>query len=150
MYFALIVTLIAAITDFKTGIIPNKLMVPSIAVALLFRIVMGPLDLWFYLIGIFPAVVLFMGALLTSGKGVGGGDIKLMFLIGILLGGFKSLSVFVITLILAILACLITSVIQKKLIRSLRLGPYFLAGLIVTIIFNQFFFSMIERMTLLN
>lgn len=35
MYFALIVTLIAAITDFKTGIIPNKLMVPSIAVALL-------------------------------------------------------------------------------------------------------------------
>ncbi len=150
MYFALIVTLIAAITDFKTGIIPNKLMVPSIAAALLFRIVMGPLDLWFYLIGIFPAVVLFMGALLTSGKGVGGGDIKLMFLIGILLGGFKSLSVFVITLILAILACLITSVIQKKLIRSLRLGPYFLAGLIVTIIFNQFFFSMIERMTLLN
>lgn len=75
---------------------------------------MGPLDLWFYLIGIFPAAVLFMGALLTSGKGVGGGDIKLMFLIGILLGGFKSLSVFVITLILAILACLITSVIQKS------------------------------------
>lgn len=150
MYFALIVTLIAAITDFKTGIIPNKLMVPSIAAALFFRIVMGPLDPWFYLIGIFPAVVLFMGALLTSGKGVGGGDIKLMFLIGILLGGFKSLSVFVITLILAIMACLISSVIQRKLIRSLRLGPYFLAGLIVTIIFNQFFFSMIERMTLLN
>lgn len=85
------------LTDLKYQIIPNKIIYPGIVLILALRLFINPLPLWSYLLGgaIFGGLILLI-AIISRG-GMGGGDIKLFFLVGLALGLQNALLAFFIS-----------------------------------------------------
>ena len=71
--------------DFKSEIIPDKIIFPALFVSILFLILSNN-SLNHILSGIGAFVFFLILSLLTRGKGMGGGDIKLVTLLGVILG----------------------------------------------------------------
>jgi len=80
------VMIVVALSDLQYKIIPNVITYPAIILFFLLRIFIHEYPLYIYLLAAFVvSVFLFILAILSRG-GVGGGDIKLFFLIGLVLG----------------------------------------------------------------
>jgi len=97
------------ISDLQYKIIPNKVIFPSMAIFTLFRLWQHPLPLVDYLIGFLLGGGLFYLIALLSRGGMGGGDIKLMAMIGIV-SGWK------LTLLTIMIASFIATIIGGWLI----------------------------------
>lgn len=90
-----------------------------------------------YLIGmVCVSGFLFLLFIITSGRGIGGGDIKLMFAAGLLLG-WKNI------ILALMLGCIIGSIIHIILMkvsnkgRMLAFGPYLSAGILLAMLFGD-------------
>lgn len=90
-----------------------------------------------YVIGLFAVSgFLFLLQLVTKGRGIGGGDIKLMAATGLLLGWQLNIIAFLI-------GCIIGSVVHlaimaiKKVGRELAFGPYLSAGIFIAMIWGE-------------
>jgi Flp pilus assembly protein protease CpaA len=114
----LIVMAAIIVTDLWLRIIPNRITVPAIVYALLIAVLSGAASLGRAVAGaaIAGAVILFLA--IVSRGGIGGGDLKLMVLIGALLGWESALTVFVISQIVALAAALVVSVAQRRILRG--------------------------------
>lgn len=93
---------------------------------------------WYmYVIGAFTVSgVFFIMALATKGKGMGGGDIKLMAATGLLLGWQKILFVMVIGAILGIIIHSVAMALLKKK-SMLAFGPYLSMGVYIMMIYGD-------------
>ena len=90
-----------------------------------------------YLIGmVCVSGLLFLIFIITGGRGIGGGDIKLMFAAGLLLG-WKNI------ILALMLGCIIGSIIHIILMkvsdkgRMLAFGPYLSVGILLAILFGD-------------
>ena len=84
------------IYDFRHKIIPDALVYPSVALALLAALAGGPYSLLDWLAG--PILAIFLGGLwlITRGRAIGLGDAKLALSIGLLLGAAQGFSALVV------------------------------------------------------
>lgn len=90
-----------------------------------------------YLIGLFAVSgFLFLLNLITKGRGIGGGDIKLMAATGLLLGWQLNIIAFLIGCILGSIIHL-TIMAIKKVGRELAFGPYLSAGVFLAMIWGE-------------
>ena len=86
----------------------------------------------FFIVSVFLALVFYI----SKGRGIGGGDVKLMAVSGLLIGWKLILLAF-------ILGCLFASVVHlikmriKNADRTLAFGPYLSAGIIVALLFGN-------------
>ena len=92
---------------------------------------------WDCILGFFSVSAgLFVLYQLTGGRGIGGGDIKLVAVSGLLLGGKANILAF-------LLACILGSVIHSlrmkitKADHVLALGPYLAAGMIISLLWGE-------------
>ncbi len=140
---------ILAIYDLKWMLIPDLILLPMIVVALLrlpilffifhqpFSIIRGPL--------IAAAVVgalFYSMALLSKGKWMGGGDIKLVFLIGLVLGiQLTSLTMFLATGSAAIVGGIL---ILTKRIKThyIAFGPFLIAATFIALFYGHHIISL--------
>lgn len=93
---------------------------------------------WYeYLIGaVCVSGIFLILALITKGKGMGGGDIKLMAALGLFLGWKKILLVMVIGCMLgAVIHSLIMAIAKKE--KMLAFGPYLSAAGVITMIWGN-------------
>ncbi|MEK5394000.1 A24 family peptidase [Margalitia sp. FSL K6-0131] len=127
----IVVLAISSYTDIKNGLILNKIMYPSLIITALIRLIDHPLGLIYYLLlGLLPALSLFVIAI-SKRNSVGGGDIKLMALIGIVLGFVGAILVFAYAMISGLIWSLISKVFCKKISNEIRMAPHFTIGTMV-------------------
>lgn len=127
------------LSDMKSGIIPDKIVYPAIVVTVLFQISVHGITFYEYLIPAFAAFIFFLALfLLTRGKGMGFGDVKFSFLMGLLLG-FPSI---IYALYIAFLTGAIVSFIlllwkRKNIKSTIPFGPFLVLGTVLTFFFPQ-------------
>lgn len=140
----LVVVIALAVYDLKWMLLPNKLMTPLLIIGLVFmataaymskdwRLLIDCLIAGFAASGFFLALFA-----ISSGKWMGGGDVKLVFVIGIILGVSKTLVALLIAFNSAALLSIVL-ILGKKLGRKslLPFGPFLIAGLIVSQLYGQ-------------
>lgn len=131
-------------TDLKYGIISDKVVFPAVVISLFYFLIFKPFLLLPHLLSglgafIFFIVISYGFYILTKKQSMGGGDIKLSFLLGLFLG-FPGILV---SLYLAFLTGAIISIIlilwKKKtsLKDTLPFGPFLISGTIISFFFGS-------------
>lgn len=136
--YALCFSILVAISviDWRTYEIPVGLNI-SIGVLGVVHLVLNYTDFANYLIGmVCVSGFLFLLFVLTAGRGIGGGDIKLMAVCGLLLG-WKNI------ILALMLGCIIGSIVHLTLMkvkgegRVLAFGPYLSVGVFIVMLFGN-------------
>jgi len=137
-YYLFIVSSLVVIffADLKYGIIPDKIVYPAILVSFLYLISQYPNIL---ISNIFSALGAFLFFLLlflaTRGRGMGFGDVKLVFLLGLFLGWPKVIVAFYIAFLTgAIIGCILILWRKKKFSGgTIAFGPFLVLGAIIAL-----------------
>ena len=135
--------LVAAGTDLSHKIIPNALTFPGIILGLVFATTILPLGFLGSLLGVFVGggilwVLAWASPYLFGKEGMGGGDIKLMAMIGAFLGWKPALITIMIGSLLGSLVgvTLVAAQIIKRE-EYIPFGPFLVCGALVTLFFGQ-------------
>nr|MBI5456082.1 prepilin peptidase [Candidatus Levybacteria bacterium] len=146
LYYLLIVSsfIVIFFTDLKYGIIPDKIIFLAIAVNIFYLLIFNSSFLILHLVSGFGAFIFFVLISyiffsITKKQGMGGGDIKLSFLLGLFLG-FPGI---IVALYLAFLTGGVLSIIlivwKKKafLKDTLPFGPFLIAGTVISLFWGN-------------
>lgn len=128
--------LVLSVIDFRTFEIPFGINLFILALGLI-RLVLDYQHWASYVIGLFlVSSILYLIVLLSKGKAMGGGDVKLMAACGLLLGWQQILLAFV-------LGCILGSIIHviririSKVPHVLAMGPYLSAGVFLSVLWGE-------------
>ena len=130
--------LICTVSDKSARKILNRVTYPAFVLFLILRLTVSQLNPWWFTLvgaGIGFVLLLLLGLLsyaLLNQKGMGGGDIKLFTVIGVVIGPLPLLAVLVLASVLSLVYVGIDFIITKKFKRKLPFGPFIaLASLLV-------------------
>ncbi|MBR1932038.1 MAG: prepilin peptidase [Lachnospiraceae bacterium] len=128
--------IVISVIDFRTYIIPDGIVLFILALGLI-RVITDYTDWLSYGIGLLSvSVPLELIRLITKGRGMGGGDVKLMAVCGLLLG-------WKLTVLAFALGCIIGSIVHlirmrvTKADHMLALGPYLALGLMIATLWGE-------------
>ncbi len=137
-YYLFIVSsfIIIFFEDLKFGIIPDKVVFPATAAALVYLLIINPSSLIIYLISALGSFAFFIVLfLITKGKGMGFGDVKLSFLLGLILGFPKIILALYLAFLTGAFVGIILIIWRKK--RSLKdtipFGPFLITGTLLSL-----------------
>ena len=139
------------ISDFKYHIIPDSFQLIFLISAVIFRFSTIPLsfDQIFYAVrdgGAVLAPILFL-YLITRGKGMGFGDVKLAFCMGVFLGFQKGLLALYMGFLMGAFVGVLLLVAQRKSMKSkIAFGPFLLAGTVLSFLFGEQLLSTVLRL----
>jgi leader peptidase (prepilin peptidase) / N-methyltransferase len=122
-----------ALYDLKKGIIPNKVVYPAMAVALVFNLILPANNLIAAIgCGTALALILLIPALLWRQMGMG--DVKLAFLMGLIMGFPQGIFALVIGVFLGGLAAIAHLLLRIKGRKDeIPYGPYLAAGTLIVL-----------------
>lgn len=127
-------------TDLKYGIIPDKVIVPAILISFLYLILNTNYLILPHLLSALGACLFFLILfLITKGKGMGFGDVKFAFLMGLVLGFPKIIvSLYIAFLTGAIIGCILIIWRKRKLKgASIPFGPFLVLGTFIAIFWGE-------------
>jgi len=130
----IICLIISTFIDLKHQIIPDKIVLPTIAVGLVFNTVLQRGSLTDYLMGFaLGGGIIFLIVVLSQG-GMGGGDIKLFATVGMFLGLKLTVLAVLLSFIFGSIAGLILIMLNlKKLKDVIPFGPFIALGSLVSL-----------------
>lgn len=133
-----VVLISLGIIDFKSSIIPNRIVYPAIAGTILLNIYSCEISVLSSLTGGFSLALFFLLVSLLL-KNMGMGDVKLGFLMGLMVGFPEAIIALISGVFLGGLAAifLVASRIRNRK-DSMPYGPYLVAGTLFTLIGMQF------------
>ena len=140
-YFIIVSFLIIIFTyDLKHYIIPNRIVYPCIIISLLYLLFTAYDSLFYYFLSAFIASGFFLALVLISkGKWMGLGDVKLAFLMGLILGWPNILLALFLSFLLGAVVGVGLIVFNKKDFKSqIPFGP-FLAGSTILVMFYNLY-----------
>lgn len=131
-YFAIIGTLVVVgVVDLKFSLIPTTFVFAAALLALFYNYF--SLNSYDFVVGVFSAVLLalffFAIVVVTRGRGMGSGDVPLVFLLGLFLGWpFNLAAVFLAFLVGAVVSVVFLAFRVKKIGEAIPLGPFLILG----------------------
>ncbi len=140
-YYLFIISslIVVFFTDLRYGIIPDKIVYPATIISLIYIILNTK-----YLIqnSLFSAVgaTLFLGSffLITRGRGMGLGDVKLAFLLGLFLGFPKIIPAFYLAFLTgAAVSSILILAGKKRFGQTISFGPFLVFGTILVFFFHE-------------
>ena len=157
--FVLSVLIIIFITDIKSGLIPDKVIFPALAIAFIFKLLLlitpflsniqHPTSTIQYPIstiqiisdataGVLAAAFFYLLVTVTKGKGMGGGDVKYALFLGFALGASKlAVALFLAFLTGAFLSLILISVGKKRFGQTIPFGPFLSVGGFAALLFGN-------------
>jgi Flp pilus assembly protein protease CpaA len=140
LYFLTISILsIATFTDLKERRIPNWLTYGGIVIAVVLIFINQPV-MWYHLIGLIPAIAMFILKLWKNE--FGGGDIKLALFLGLALGGIAPTFIFGFCFVLI----LIYKIVQMFVAigsEAIPMAPFFLLATIIVFLIDALAYNFI-------
>lgn len=138
VFFLFIVSSLIVIffTDLKYGIIPDKVVYPTIVITFLFIIFHFPFSISQHIFSAFGSFLFFLLLFfITRGRGMGLGDVKFAFLQGLLLGWPNILIGVYAAFLTGAVAAIILVVWGKKRFRgsTIPFGPFLVIGTIIAL-----------------
>lgn len=141
LYQTFFVTVLVTIflTDLKEMFVPDRVIIPALIISILIKLLLLPHQLASsvisgFLIGLFFLILV----VVTKGKGMGGGDIKLGAFIGLSLGfpgGFLAIMLgFLLGAIFGLLAIILG---KKSLKDAVPFGPFLVIGSFITLFWGN-------------
>lgn len=135
-FFVISSLLSLTIIDIKDGLLPDEITLPTIGLTLIANLALAIFGVMTYhdllvVIGIAALIAFFFAFLIfiTQGSGMGGGDIRLGLLIGLLLGWPKALiGLYVAFLTAAVVALLLIAIRKKRFGQTIPFGPFLVLG----------------------
>lgn len=139
LYYLFILSsfIIVFFTDLKYGIIPDVILYPAIAVTAIFNFQLSIIN--YSLSGLGAFLFLLSLYLLTRGKGMGFGDVKLAFLKGLFLGFPKIVAALYIAFLTGAIVGLILIIWKKKRLlgSTIPFGPFLVLGTILSLFLGE-------------
>jgi len=140
-------------TDLKYGIIPDKIIYPAIIISI-FLLFFISKESWLsfplqpatfemfvnkFLSGLASFAFFLILYLITRGKGMGFGDVKLAFLLGIILGFPKIIVAFYLAFLTGAIVGFILIIWGKKKLKggTIPFGPFLIIGAVLSIFFGE-------------
>jgi len=151
LYYLIIVSLLLVIffTDLFYTIIPDLILFLLGIISFCFIIFTSFSSLPVFLFSAFGAFFFFFFLFaITNGKGIGFGDVKFAFVMGIILGWGKIfLAIYIAFLIGAIFACILVFLRKKKFFgETIPFGPFLVIGTFVTLFWgDQLWLAIVHR-----
>lgn len=129
-----------SIIDYRTLEIPIRINLVILVIGIVHAVV-DYTNLVHYVIGFFSAsLFLLFCFILTRGRGIGGGDIKLMAVAGLCLGWKNSLLALTVGCVLgSVIQCIIIAVTKNK--TKFAMGPYLSAGIFIAMLWGDVFWE---------
>lgn len=132
--------LVLSVIDFRTYEIPFGINVFIVCLGVV-RVILDYTHWYDYVIGFFAvSVPLLLVLLLTRGRGIGGGDVKLMAAAGLVIGWKYILLAFFVGCILGSIIH-VTRMAVTKAGRVLAMGPYLAGGIFLAALWGEAFLS---------
>ncbi len=139
-YFIILSFLIIIfVYDLKYYLILDKISIPAIIFVLLFKILNFPEFIIYYLLSACVISGFFLlQFLISKGKWIGGGDIRLGFLMGLILGWPMGLVGLFLSYVLGLIISLPLLIFKKKKMKSeVPFGTFLVAGTIITMFYGK-------------
>ena len=127
-------------TDLKYGIIPDKIVYPAILTVSIYTIFNFQFSIFNYFLSALGAFLFFLILyLVTKGRGMGFGDVKLVFILGLFLGFPKAVVAFYIAFLTgAIFGCILIVWGKKKFFGgTIPFGPYLVLGTFISLFWGE-------------
>ncbi|QTL98551.1 prepilin peptidase [Iocasia frigidifontis] len=138
------ILIVCSLIDLQYKIIPNKLTYPALITALISSIFLNHISLMGSLTGILVPGGLFLLLALLYGKGLGMGDVKLVAVIGAVIGWqFTLIGIFLASLIGSItgLVLMIAGIMDRK--TRIPFAPFIGLGTIISLFYGEELFSIL-------
>jgi len=146
-YFFIIISFLVIIFvyDLRTYIIPDKVVLPVIGLAIaydIFSVLIGDFTWAVFwgriLAGFWPALFFFLLFFISQGKWMGFGDVKLVFLMGLILGPVKVVIALYLAFFLGGIIGLGLVISGRKKIKSeIPFGPFLIIGTYSAMVFSK-------------
>jgi prepilin signal peptidase PulO-like enzyme (type II secretory pathway) len=133
--------------DLKKGIIPDKIIFPTVLITALYLIIFQPdIILVNFLAGVGAFLFFLFLFIITRARGIGFGDVKFSFLIGLILGFPATIFALYLAFLTGGLVGLILILWKKKKLRSqMPFGPFLAVGVIITLIFQKQIYFIVQN-----
>ncbi len=125
--------------DLKYGIIPDKVIVPTTFITTVYLLVFERLMFVSHMFSAFGAFLFFLIIFLfTKGRGMGFGDVKFAFLLGLILGfPGTPLALYVAFLTGGFVGIILILWKKKSLKLAVPFGPFLIVGALISFYFSQ-------------
>jgi leader peptidase (prepilin peptidase)/N-methyltransferase len=136
--FIFSLSIVLIVIDARTQILPDSLVLIGVVAAVARLLVTGRWE--FLLTGLGLFLFFLMLFLITGGKGIGFGDVKLAFFIGVVLGWWQwaVVSMFIAFLTGAVVGVILILLSKKTLKSALPFGPFLLGAMLLTKILGDY------------
>ncbi|MBT3230442.1 prepilin peptidase [Candidatus Uhrbacteria bacterium] len=130
--------LIIFIYDYKYSIILDRFSVPAIGVAIVFNVILGASSMEMLLSGLLIGAFFAFQFLVSRGRWVGSGDIRMGLLIGVLFGAKLGIVALLLSYILGAFAGVFLIVFKKRKLEShVPFGTFMTLAMILTLFFGE-------------
>lgn len=135
-FITILVTLF--LTDLKKMLIPDRIILPAISIGLIFLLMSAE----FFVEGVLTGFLIggfFLGLIIiTRGKGMGGGDVKLGAFIGLMLGFPQAIFAIVLSFLIGALFSIALIITGKKHFgQTIPFGPFLVLGSLTMLFWGQ-------------
>ena len=145
LLFVVSVLIVLFVTDVRDGLLPNTVVLPAVTIVATYKlllVVVGSTQFSTLIADLLTALVvsgIFFAIVALSGeKAMGGGDVKLAFLIGLAVGWpATSVAVFISFLTGAIVAVMLILIGKKRFGESVPFGPFLSIGALIAMFWGR-------------